>query len=60
MPQTMKYYIDTESPANYIGGFNEGNPVIPAGAVEVSAPPPDYATQTTTDGGITWSVYPPA
>ncbi len=53
-----KFYIDTASPANYIGGFSEGNPAIPEGAVAIDAPPPLHASQQTSDGGISWTAWP--
>lgn len=33
-----KFYIDASG--NYLGGFSEGNPSIPVGAIEVQSPPP--------------------
>ena len=54
-----KFYIDDSSPANYMGGFNEGNALIDTeNWTEISAPPPVHADQTTTDNGDTWSAYP--
>ncbi len=53
-----KFYIDDQNPANYVGGLNEGNPLVDESWIEVSAPPPDHADQTTTDSGATWSTYP--
>lgn len=54
-----KFYIDDSSPAKYVGGFSEGNALIDTvNWIEISAPPPVHADQTTTDGGATWSTYP--
>lgn len=32
-----EYYIDAEG--NYLGGFSQGNPSIPVGAIEIPSPP---------------------
>ena len=53
-----KDYIDTATPAKYLGGYSEGNPEIPEDAVAIDAPPPLHASQTTTDEGMTWSAWP--
>jgi hypothetical protein len=47
---TTKYYVDGSG--NYIGGFSEGNPSIPAGAVEVANPPEDASE---TWSGSSWN-----
>lgn len=39
----MKYYVDQSG--NYIGGFTDGSPAIPAGAAEVPTAP-EHASQT--------------
>lgn len=41
------YFIDADG--NYIGGFSEGNPAIPAGVIEVPAPP-DHGWQKHLNG----------
>ena len=48
---TTKYYIDPQG--NYIGGFSEGNPSIPQGAIEISAPPP-HGWQVYDIGNSAW------
>jgi len=53
---TTKYYIDTSG--NYMHGWDENHPDIDENWIEISAPPPLHATQTTADSGTTWSAYP--
>ena len=48
-----KYYIDING--NYIGGFEGDTGVDLSDYVEITAPPPVSATQTTMDNGVTWS-----
>lgn len=52
----MHFYITNGGV--YMGAFSEGNPAIPEGCTPISNPPPLHASQTTADGGVTWSNYP--
>jgi len=54
-----KFYIDDQNPANYMNGWTEGHIDIDPDWIEIDAPPPVHASQTTTDGGSTWSTYTP-
>lgn len=54
---STKYYIDTNG--NFIGGYEGEHGIDVSAYIEISNPPPVHASQTTQDGGLTWSEYIP-